>query len=153
MNNYQNGKIYKIVNKQNDDIYIGSTYEKLSRRFSKHKHDFKRYNNGTFHYISSFEIFKTNSAEIILIEDYPCNSKKELCDREAYYIREFNCVNKQIPNNNIVEYKKNWWQLNKERINKQKKEKREKLHNERKQSLDNYTIFIFYLLIINGLRN
>jgi hypothetical protein len=143
MNNYQNGKIYKIVNKQNNNMYIGSTYEKLSNRFSKHKHDFKRYTNGTFHYITSFEIFKTESPEIILIEEYPCNSKKELCDREAYYIREFNCVNKQIPNN----------KLNRERVNKQKREKREKLRNEKKQPLDNYTIFIFYLLIINGLRN
>ena len=38
MPNYQNGKIYKIHSYQTDDIYIGSTTNTLSRRFSEHKY-------------------------------------------------------------------------------------------------------------------
>ena len=37
MVNYQQGKIYKIVDKTNNNIYIGSTAEKyLSKRLQKH---------------------------------------------------------------------------------------------------------------------
>ena len=37
MPDYSKGKIYKITNDLNDDVYIGSTCDTLSRRFSNHK--------------------------------------------------------------------------------------------------------------------
>ena len=37
MPNYQNGKIYKLVSNISNDIYIGSTVNKLSHRLNKHK--------------------------------------------------------------------------------------------------------------------
>ena len=37
--NYQNGKIYCIRNNIDDDIYVGSTTQSLSRRMSKHRID------------------------------------------------------------------------------------------------------------------
>ena len=37
MVNYQNGKIYKIVNDVTDDIYVDSTIQQLSHRFQDHK--------------------------------------------------------------------------------------------------------------------
>jgi hypothetical protein len=97
MPNYQNGKIYKIINYENDDIYIGSTCETLSQRIAKHRADLKRYINGERHYITSFKILEKTSATIILLENYPCNSKEELTAREAFYIKENDCVNKIIP--------------------------------------------------------
>ena len=36
---YSQGKIYKITNDYNDDIYIGSTCDSLAKRFSTHKRD------------------------------------------------------------------------------------------------------------------
>jgi len=37
MVNYQNGKVYKIINENNEIIYIGSTAEeKLCKRNAKH---------------------------------------------------------------------------------------------------------------------
>ena len=45
MVNYQNGKIYKIIDYTNDNIYIGSTCEKLCRRIQKHKASYKCYLN------------------------------------------------------------------------------------------------------------
>ena len=43
MPDYQNGKIYSIRCYNNPSlIYIGSTCQKLSRRFTDHKKDFKR---------------------------------------------------------------------------------------------------------------
>ena len=38
---YRNGKIYIIRNHCNDLVYVGSTTQSLSRRFSKHKADCK----------------------------------------------------------------------------------------------------------------
>jgi hypothetical protein len=29
-----------------------------------------------------------------LVEDYPCESRKELEEREAYYINNYECINK-----------------------------------------------------------
>ena len=36
---FSNGKIYKISNDFNNDIYIGSTCDDLKKRFSYHKYD------------------------------------------------------------------------------------------------------------------
>ncbi len=93
MVNYQNGKIYKIQSESTNLIYIGSTTQKyLTSRLTKHKEDLK-----TGHYVSSSEILKFKDAKIILIELFPCNSKEELQAREAYHIKNNDCVNKTIP--------------------------------------------------------
>ena len=36
MNKYRNGKIYKLIDLTNDNIYIGSTIETLDRRLKRH---------------------------------------------------------------------------------------------------------------------
>ena len=36
-NMYANGKIYKIVNDVNDEIYVGSTVKQLSNRMAQHR--------------------------------------------------------------------------------------------------------------------
>ena len=37
MSDYTKGKIYKITNDFNNDIYVGSTCDTLVKRFSNHK--------------------------------------------------------------------------------------------------------------------
>jgi len=132
MPNYQNGKIYKIINYDNDDIYIGSTCESLSCRLSKHRNKHNEYLKGNCNYITSFKILEIPSAKIILIENFPCNTKEELNAREAYYIRELDCVNKYIPlrtgkeyvednKEYVKEWKANYYIENKEKLSEQKK--------------------------------
>ena len=41
MSKYQNGKIYKIVDNTNDNVYIGSTINSLNVRLSKHETDWR----------------------------------------------------------------------------------------------------------------
>lgn len=90
MSNYNNGKIYKLVSKNTDMIYIGSTVQTLKQRINIHifetRHNFTN---------SSANMFIWNDCEIELIEDYPCNSKKELVEREQYYIELYRdyCIN------------------------------------------------------------
>ncbi len=98
VNKYQGSKLYKIISNLSDDIYIGSTCEKyLSNRLGKHRSDYKRYLEGKESYTSSYELLKLSHYEIILIENYPCNNKDELKARESYWIKQLDCVNKNIP--------------------------------------------------------
>ena len=98
INKYQNGKIYNIKTIKTNKVYIGSTIEKINIRFSKHKHNFKKFKDNKFEYISSYEILKYEGCYIELIENYPCNSKTELEKREAFHIKNHkNCVNIKIP--------------------------------------------------------
>ena len=81
MVNYQNGKIYQIVNTLNDKIYIGSTCNELRIRFKQHR---ARANQEKSQHMEFYSVLKNNkdSFKIILIEYYPCNSKLELEKRE-----------------------------------------------------------------------
>jgi hypothetical protein len=80
MNKYQDGKIYKLTSKQTDKIYVGSTILILNVRMTGHRTKYKSGN------ISSIEMLKYDDCIIELIEDYPCNSKKELLEREQHYM-------------------------------------------------------------------
>ena len=42
---YANGKIYKIVNNIDNEIYVGSTIMSLVRRKAQHKINSKKYEN------------------------------------------------------------------------------------------------------------
>src|SRR2546430_243205 len=93
--NYQDGKIYAIRSYQTDSVYYGSTTQTLTERLSLHKSDYKRYLNGNFHFITSFEILKYDDCYIELVEEYPCESKNELEKREGAVIKANNdAVNK-----------------------------------------------------------
>jgi hypothetical protein len=105
MPDYQNGKIYKIVNYENDDVYIGSTTEPtLARRLAKHVGNYREYLNGKFHYLTSFKVIETGNYDIQLIEKYPCNSKMELHAREGYYIKSVDCINKRVAGRTRKQY-------------------------------------------------
>jgi hypothetical protein len=98
MVDYSLGKIYKIVCNTTGKCYIGSTCRPfLSQRLSKHMSHYQEYLNGKGCYVSSYEILENDNYEIILLENYPCKSKDELCDKERFYIENNSCVNLVIP--------------------------------------------------------
>ena len=68
---YERGKIYKIYSKMGDVTYYGSTIQTLNSRLTKHKSDIKKGK-----YCNSQDVIKYPDHKIILIEEYPCNSKK-----------------------------------------------------------------------------
>tara|TARA_R110000772_G_scaffold268128_1_gene394221 strand:+ start:98 stop:610 length:513 start_codon:yes stop_codon:yes gene_type:complete len=94
MPNYQNSKIYKIVDK-NNLIYIGSTTQDLRERFWSHR----KINNNC-----KTKKMDRDSLKIELILDFPCNSKKELWDKEKEYVNELECINRIVPNQTRKEY-------------------------------------------------
>jgi hypothetical protein len=102
---YHNGKIYAIRSHQTEDIYIGSTTTKLSKRLYGHKSNFKKWKNGKYHYVTSFELMKYDDCYIELLQGYSCDSKMELHKREGEFIRSMDCVNKRIAGRTDKEYR------------------------------------------------
>lgn len=143
-NKYANGKIYAIMSSQTDKMYIGSTIIPLNERFNIHKNKNNKCN--------SKEILQYADSYIILLEDFPCNSRKELHRQEGFYILNNDCVNKYVSGRTKKEYdkqnkdnKKQYYQNNKERKqeyyqnNKQKilQRKKEKYNINNQSSFDN----------------
>ena len=143
---YQNAKIYRIVSDQTNMIYIGSTIDKLNKRLTNHICNYNKYLNGNKMYCSSYEILKYDDYKIELIELYPCDNKNELHEKEQYYLTFYKdiCVNKQKAYTGLtkIEYNKERYQNNKDKIQEYKKEyyqlNREKLlERNRKYKQDN----------------
>ena len=98
MTDYQQGKIYLIHCSTLDLNYIGSTTETLHRRLGKHKSAYNCYINATSDsYSTSFDVLESKTYTISVLEAYPCNSKRELEERERYFIESMECVNDRIP--------------------------------------------------------
>lgn len=127
MNKYQNGKIYKIINTTNDLIYYGSTIRDLNKRFNHHKNCYKNKDDNITVY-QIFDKYGIENCKIELVENYPCNSKRELELREGYYIKNNNCVNIKI----LGKTRKEYYNENKEAINIKKREW-EKNNKEKRQ--------------------
>jgi mRNA-degrading endonuclease YafQ of YafQ-DinJ toxin-antitoxin module len=86
MPDYSLGKIYKIVDNTNQDVYIGSTCQPtLAQRLSQHKKDYKKYLEDKHGYTSSYKIFENGDYTIVLLESVNCESKDQLFQRERYY--------------------------------------------------------------------
>jgi hypothetical protein len=119
MEDYSQGKIYKIISSECDLVYYGSTVKTLNERLRLHKLDYKRQLIEPNYYVTSFELLKQNNYEIVLVENYPCNSKEELRLIEGEYIKNNQCVNKRIEGRTNEEY----YQDNRERILNQRKQK------------------------------
>jgi hypothetical protein len=90
---YDNGKIYKL--QCNDGhFYIGSTTSLLKYRKRGHVLDSAKYpERKIYNHINKIG---WENVKIQLVEDYPCDSRKELIEREDYYIKKEKEINNQL---------------------------------------------------------
>ena len=111
--------MYALKSDSCDKYYIGSTCSSLSNRFSRHKSHYRDYQNGEMNYMSSFDMIEHDDCYIELIEEYPCNSRKELLAREGQLVRQHkdSTVNRHIPGNskNRKERDARYYRKNKEK--------------------------------------
>jgi len=132
MNKYNESKIYKITSEHTYKIYIGSTTKNLNDRITGHKSNYNKWkDNKTRPYCSSYKLYNLGDIKYELLELYKCNNKKELLQREAYYIKQnYNLVvNKNKPTlseEEKIEWQKEYYVKNKEQIDKHQKEYYEK---------------------------
>ena len=87
MPDFSQGKIYKIVG-DDGSTYYGSTTRTLRLRKGEHGHH--KTTTAYQHIISKM------AWDMILVENFPCESRKELERREGTYILENPCVNRVV---------------------------------------------------------
>lgn len=84
MPNYKNGKVYGIYH-NGILVYIGSTTQVLAKRMTGHRNDAKRKDTAFYKYYNENN---SKDFQIILIENYTCDTKEQLFRREAELQRE-----------------------------------------------------------------
>ena len=106
-NKYNNSMIYTIRSPHTDKFYIGSTTQKLCKRFTNHKSDYNAYVNNTGNYITSFKIIELGDSYIELLERFDCEDKNELEKREGELMRLHKdlCINKIIVGRTKQQYR------------------------------------------------
>jgi len=138
---YQNGCIYKIVCKDPavTECYVGSCCN-FTRRKHQHKSDCHNVNRN--HY--NFKVYTFirqhggwDNWDMIQLQHYPCNSKRELQLEERKHFEELKAtLNTQVPTRSykehyqdnkekISEKHKQYYQDNKEKISEKKKQYRQ----------------------------
>jgi hypothetical protein len=118
MKNFANGKIYKLIDKTNDNIYIGSTTKRLTERLKIHENNYQNFKNHIYPYMTSFDIIKNGNYDIQLLECVNCINNEELLSKERIYIENNICVNKVVPNRSHKESTQAYYEKNKDKINK-----------------------------------
>lgn len=135
-NRYTNGKIYKLVNDVDDEIYVGSTCLPLHKRLYKHKNDAKNSKRPlpAYNHLNSIG---WDTIKIVLIQQFPCSNKMELERQERKWIDDLKpTLNKRIPTRSKQEYydanfeqikiyKQTWQKENRERLSAKSKVYRE----------------------------
>jgi hypothetical protein len=142
MPNFQNGKVYKLINEELGLCYYGSTTTSLNRRLGGHRLSAKHKK------ITSHLLFEGNTHPLIqLLEEVPCDNEIELRTVEKNYILQhdendfYKMVNKVIPLRTKKEYyldnreklieKSNEWILaNPERVKENRKNNYERTKDE-----------------------
>ena len=89
------GRIYAVVNSDYSKVYIGSTTSNLKHRLQQHKHSLKDYQGAGCRYITVMEIIHDGDYDIELVEEYECENRKQLLEREQFWIENTVCINTQ----------------------------------------------------------
>tara|TARA_R110002049_G_scaffold260445_1_gene436361 strand:- start:246 stop:791 length:546 start_codon:yes stop_codon:yes gene_type:complete len=118
MPDYSKAKIYKIECNITNEVYYGSTIQSLGMRLAIHKYSKK---------CRAINIIDRGNFNMKVLEEYPCNSKKELETRERWWIENNVCINKIIPTRTTKEYRQD---------NREKLQVYFKQHTERKREYD-----------------
>ena len=129
-----NGRIYIIRNCIDDDTYIGSTTQQLSKRFHDHKVNSQDCNKECPLYMKMREIGQ-DKFYIELVERYPCETKEELRRREGELIREKATLNKFIAGRNRREYVED----NRERIDNYRRKYKQEHAQQHKEYMQQYS--------------
>jgi hypothetical protein len=100
---YRQGKIYKVISPNSDMVYIGSTALTLKVRMSTHHGGYYLWKNGIGGKNRVYELMELGDTEIILVENFPCDTREELRTREGeVMLNTSNCCNKNLPMRYVI---------------------------------------------------
>ena len=110
-------------------VYFGST-NNLKSRHNNHLSYYKLWKKGdlkckytyTYTYFNLYEKYGIENCQLVILEEFIGLSKFQLAEKEAYYVKNYHCFNKNIPNqwlnnpNYYPNYYRNWCSINKQFI-------------------------------------
>lgn len=110
-NRYAHGKVYKLVNDIDAEIYVGSTCLPLHKRLYTHKKKAKeKPDRNVYQHLNEIGF---DNVQIILIENYACDSKEVLLARERHWIDTLMpSLNQNLP----LRTNKEWRETNKDKV-------------------------------------
>ena len=135
--NYQKSVIYKIEHLENPELlYVGSTTD-FTKRKNHHKFSCNNENNRCYN-LKVYKMIRENggweSFKIMIIKQYPCNSKIDLLIEEDKLMKELRTSLNQNKayqtDEERIDYKKKWFQLNKESTKEHRQEYSKEYQNE-----------------------
>ena len=99
---YITGTIYSITyeGEEYDIVYIGSTIQKVNKRWSQHRKLYRKYLKGGKSACSIYKYFKKFGLENFkfqVIKKYPVQDQNGIFAYEQLWINKTKCVNKQDP--------------------------------------------------------
>ena len=135
---YKNGKIYKILNDNTDDVYVGSACQPLSKRMAEHRGALNKKACSNFKIYNKMKEIGKEHFYTELIEEFPCDNVEQLRAREGYYIRQIATLNKLVAGRTKEEFEEYRHEAKKEYGRKYRKEhcdaEKQKTYNEKYKS-------------------
>jgi len=137
MPKYENAVVYKLCCKDPSilDEYVGSTCNKYKR---KQNHKFNCNNENSKGYnIPVYQFMRENGGfenwNMIILEEYSCESKVQLCQREREWFEKLRptlniyrpIITEEENNERIEEYEKHYYEENREELNEKGKKYRQ----------------------------
>ena len=125
---YSQGKIYCIRNNITEDIYVGSTCERLlSKRMVKHRSSMKNERDKHTKLYQKMNEVGVEHFYIELLHNFPCANHDELTAEEGRCIREITTLNGRVEKRTYAEWKADNRQHVKETQQKHYQENKEKV--------------------------
>ena len=120
MLDYSKGKIYKIFNSIDDEIYVGATIEKLSKRMAHHRGcvNMDKCNGKLYQHMRSLGVDKLY---IELVEIFPCETIEELLAKDGEWITKIGTLNMKVSGRTKQETDKKYYNKNRATIDEQQK--------------------------------
>jgi hypothetical protein len=113
------GKIYKLINIENNTTYFGSTYTSINQRKYSHKYHYKTSKQCSSKIVFNNAVSKSDfkNIQIILLEQHLNISVRDLKLIENHYIITNICVNK----NNAIKTRQSMYDTNRRYYEKNQK--------------------------------
>ena len=89
------GRVYQISSPSSSKVYVGSTRLTLARRLSLHYRDMRSHARGSHGFVTSFDVLGPGATIELLEEDE--YDLPQLREREAYWIKTLDTVNRSMP--------------------------------------------------------
>ena len=111
---FENGKVNKILNTVDEDVYVGSTCQPLCKRMAKHRNCTADKSQCHRPLYVKMKLFGLDKFYIELIEECPCESKEQLRKREGHYIKLIGTLNALVAGNTTKETNHDYYEKHKE---------------------------------------